>query len=308
MNIVVAGGSGFIGRPLYRALVDGGHHVIVLSRNPRQSASRLDPRITTIAWDGVTCGAWEKALEGTDAILNLAGEPIADKRWTGDRKKVLRESRFGTTRLLIKAISRLATRSRTLINASGVGYYGPGDSTRVTEHAPAGSGFLADLSLSGEREALQAERYDVRVVRLRIGIVLGKDGGALSRMALPYRFFLGGPISPGDQWISWIHHQDLIGLIQWILAGQTISGPVNAVAPGATTMRDFSRILGQVLDRPSWLLVPKFALYLALGELATVLTTGQHVQPTVALQGGYVFHYPSLEPALREILTTDSPA
>jgi hypothetical protein len=240
-------------------------------------------------------------LEGADALINLSGEPIANGRWTAACKQALRESRIGTTRLLVQTLSRLSSKPRTLINASAVGYYGPRDPTPVTEETTPGSDFLANLCVDWEKEARQAEALGLRVVRLRIGIVLDKDGGMLLRMTPPFRYFLGGPISPGHQWISWIHRQDLIGLVHWTLAHPTISGAVNAVAPGAVTMREFCRTLGRVLGRPSWLPVPELALRLMLGELALLLTTGQRVEPAVALREGFICQYSSLELALKGI-------
>jgi len=302
MKIVVSGGTGFIGRVLSRSLAHDGHRVTVLSRNPREAVPVLGPDIRIEPWDARMPGTWERVLDEADAVVNLAGNSIADARWTPDRKRALVESRIETTRLLVQALARIATRPPTLINASAIGFYGPRDATPVDESTPAGSGFLADLCIAWEREAMMAESSGIRVVRLRIGMVLEKDGGALPRMLPPFRAFLGGPISPGHQWISWIHRQDLIGMIQWILTHPSISGPVNAVAPSAVTMREFCHILGQVLHRPSWLPVPELALRVALGELGTLLTTGQRVEPTAALRNGYTFHFPTLKPALQAIL------
>jgi uncharacterized protein (TIGR01777 family) len=305
MNIVIAGGTGFIGRALCCAMVEEGHRVSVLSRSLREESRLSDPNNPLVTWNGLTSGQWEQAVEGADAIINLAGEPIADGRWTRERKRVLRESRTGATRLLIQAVSRLHVRPRTLINASGIGYYGACGSSPVNEQSPAGSGFSADLCVAWEQEAMMAETLGLRVVRLRIGMVLGQDGGALPRMLLPFRLFLGGPIAPGDQWISWIHRRDVVGLIRWALGNPAVSGAMNAVAPGAVTMRDFCHMLGRVMHRPSWLPVPELAIRLGLGELGTLLTTGQRVNPTVALREGYVFHYSTLEPALQAILGTE---
>lgn len=302
MNILIAGGSGFIGRALCKALIQTNHGVTVLSRSPDAHRGDLPPDVTLLAWDGRSREGWTQELAGFDAVINLSGENIAEKRWTKKRKAELRDSRLLTTRLLVQAMAVLSKRPAILINASAIGYYGPRDATPVTEETPPGSDFLADLCVAWEQEAIQAEALGLRVVRLRIGLVLGEDGGALPRMALPFRFFLGGPISPGSQWVSWIHRQDLIGLIRWALTNPKVSGPVNVVAPGAVTMREFCGTLGYVLGRPSWLPVPEFALRLGLGELATLLTTGQRVEPAVALRGGHTFQYHSLEQALREIL------
>jgi uncharacterized protein (TIGR01777 family) len=263
----------------------------------------LGSTVIPIEWNGREAGAWEHCLEGADAVINLAGAPIADGRWTEARKRLLTDSRVASTRLLVEALSRCASKPRTLISASGIGYYGSSDDRMLNEGAQRGQGFLADLCLAWETEALRAQEFGVRVVTLRTGMVLEEDGGALPKMLLPFRFFAGGPILPGTQWVSWIHRQDHIGIIRWALTTPNVSGPVNAVAPEAVTMAQFCKELGQVIHRPSWLPVPGFALHVALGELATLMTTGQRIYPEKALSGGYVFHYPQLESALRAILS-----
>ena len=303
MQIVVTGGTGFIGRHLCALLCQEGHGITLLTRR-REEAQRLcGATVSAIEWNGREAGAWERCLEGADAVVNLAGAPIADGRWTDARKRLLTESRVLTTRLLADAMSRRTSKPRTLISASGIGYYGASDDCVLDEGAARGKGFLADLCLAWEAEALRTAEFGVRVVLLRTGMVLELDGGALLKMLLPFRFFAGGPIMPGTQWVSWIHRRDHIGLIQWILTTPHVSGPVNAVAPEAVTMKRFCQVLGRVLQRPSWLPVPRFALQAALGELGTLMTTGQRVNPAKALSGGYVFRYPTLEPALRAIMT-----
>jgi uncharacterized protein (TIGR01777 family) len=303
MKIVVSGGTGFIGRPLCASLCQKGHQVTLLTRR-KEAAQRLcGSTVTAVEWNGREGGAWESCLEGADAVINLAGAPIADARWTDDRKQLLTESRVLTTRLLVEAMLRRSSKPRTLVSASGIGYYGASDDRVLDEGAARGQGFLADLSLAWEAEALRAAEFDVRVVMLRTGMVLEQGGGALPKMVLPFRLFAGGPIMPGTQWVSWIHRRDHIGLIQWLLTTPSVSGPVNVVAPEAVTMNKFCEVLGRVLHRPSWLPVPGFALHVALGELGTLMTTGQRVNPAKALSGGYVFHYPTLEPALRAIMT-----
>ena len=303
MQIVIAGGTGFIGRPLCASLVQEGHRVTLLTRRTDEVQRLFGSAVTAVEWNGTETGAWERCLEEADAVINLAGAPIADARWTDARKRLLTLSRVLTTRLLVVALSRRSSKPRMLINASGIGYYGACDDRVLDEGAARGQGFLADLCLAWEAEALRAAEFGVRVVMLRTGMVLEQDGGALPKMLLPFRLFAGGPILPGTQWVSWIHRRDHTGLIQWLLTTPSISGPVNAVAPGAVTMNRFCEVLGQVLHRPSWLPVPGFALQLALGELGTLMTTGQRVNPAKAISGGYVFHYPTLEPALRAIMT-----
>jgi len=307
MHIVIAGGTGFIGRGLCRTLVAAGHHVTVLSRTPREASLILGPSITTVEWDGVQRGFWERALDEADAVVNLAGEPIAGGRWSDSRRRLLRDSRLGTTRLLVHTLGHCQDRPRTFVSASGIGIYGSCGEQPVTESSPAGSGFLARLAEDWEYEALKAAARGIRVVLPRFGMVLGEEGGALPRMLLPFRLFLGGPILPGGQWVSWIHRQDLISLIHWMLTTPTIAGPVNAVAPGAVTMTEFCRTLGQVMHRPSWMPVPQFALQLALGELSTLMTTGQRVSPQVVQQAGFIFRYPVLKQALEQIIHASGP-
>src|SRR5262245_23591322 len=305
MKIVVSGGSGFIGRPLCNLLHQEGHRVTVLTRRGEEAQRSCGSTFTAVGWNGREAGDWEHCLEGTDAIINLAGAPIADGRWTETRNRLLTESRILTTRLLVEAISRRTLKPRTLVNASGIGYYGASDDRVLDESAARGRGFLADLCLAWEAEALRAAEFGLRVVLLRTGMVLEQDGGALPKMLMPFRLFAGGPIMPGTQWVSWIHRRDHIGLILWALMTPSLSGPVNAVAPEAVTMVRFSEVLGQVLHRPSWLPVPGFALRAALGELGALMTTGQRVYPAKTLSGGYIFHYPTLEPALLAILAKE---
>ena len=302
MKIIVAGGTGFIGQALSAKLCQAGHHVTLLTRRRGETLQPSGPTFTAVEWDGKTAGEWAQYLDGADAVINLAGASIADGRWTDARKQLLTESRITPTRLLVEAISRCSSTPHTLINASGIGYYGAGDDQERDENAPQGSGFLADLCLAWEREALRANEFGVRVIPLRIGMVLGPNGGALAKMLPPFQSFLGGPIMPGTQWVSWIHRDDLIGLIQWLLVTQQVSGPINAVAPESVIMAQFCTALGQILHRPSWLPVPSFILNIMLGELATLMTTGQRVVPKKALSAGYQFQYPQLDLALRDIL------
>jgi len=302
MHVVVTGGTGFIGRALCMSLSRKGHRITLLTRKGRAASPLVGPSVTTVEWNGRDPGAWEERLEGADAVINLAGAPLADARWTQARKRLLTDSRVQLTRRLVEAISRRSAKPGVLISASGIGYYGPSDDRVLSEAAPQGEGFLADLSVAWEGEARRAAQFGTRVVLLRTGMVLEGDGGALPKMLLPFRLYLGGPIMPGTQWVSWIHRNDHIGLMEWALTTATVSGPINAVAPQPERMQAFCATLGRVLRRPCWLPVPETVLSLALGELGTVMTTGQRVNPQTALEHGYVFQYPLLEPALRAIL------
>ncbi|MCC2643985.1 MAG: yfcH [Nitrospira sp.] len=299
MKIIVTGGTGFIGRALINELAGQRHEVVVLTRKagrPSRSVLRF------VEWDARSAGPWQTELASAHVVINLAGEPIADGRWTESRKQLLLNSRILTTKLLVDALAGQSTNHPILVSASGIGYYGASDDRLLDERSSLGEGFLAGLSAAWEAEALRASQFGTRVVLLRTGMVLEQDGGALPKMLLPFRLFAGGPILPGTQWVSWIHRRDLIGLIQWAIATPTVSGPVNAVAPEAVTMKTFCATVGKVLHRPSWLPVPGLALRVALGDLGTLMTTGQRVHPAKALAGGYDFRYPTLEPALRAIV------
>ncbi|MBL8043177.1 MAG: TIGR01777 family oxidoreductase [Nitrospira sp.] len=299
MRIVITGGTGFIGHALVDALTRQQHDVVVLCRKPARS---VHSSAVYVEWDARTVGPWRAELQEADAVVNLAGAPIAEGRWTPARKRLLLESRTVSTRLLVDALAARISPLPVFITASGIGYYGASDDRVLDEGSALGEGFLADLSAAWEAEALRAAQFRTRVVVLRTGMVLEEDGGALPKMLLPFRFFAGGPVLPGTQWVSWIHRADLIGLIQWAMTTPTVCGPLNAVAPEAVTMKTFCTTVGRVLHRPSWLPVPSLALQLALGELGTLMTTGQRVDPAKARAGGYAFRYPTLEPALRAIV------
>jgi len=303
VKIVIAGGTGFIGTALVKQLALGRHRVIVLTRNLSHAKRHLGHVCECVPWDAEQPGDWIQALSGSDAIVNLAGASVADARWTARRKRMLVDSRLRATRVLAAASAEAENGPAVLINASGVGYYGAGDDRILDEQAGRGAGFLADLSAAWEAETGWARARGSRVVILRIGMVIEKDGGALPRMTLPFRLFLGGPIMPGTQWVSWIHRADLVGLIEWALVNETVSGPVNAVAPSPVTMTEFCRALGEVLHRPCWFPVPEFLLTIGLGELGSLMTTGQRVLPAVAQRGGYRFQHPLLNGALQAIFT-----
>ncbi|HEX9880679.1 MAG TPA: TIGR01777 family oxidoreductase [Candidatus Binatia bacterium] len=297
MRVVVAGGSGFIGSVLCPRLVDLGHSLVILSRSltPTKALSRGE----WMQWNPGESGTWERAVNGADAVINLAGEPIPAKRWSAAQKKKIRTSRVNTTRALVKAIERAEHKPRLVLNASAIGYYGPRGDDPVTEESPAGDDFVSRVCREWEAEAQRAEALGVRVVRLRTGIVLGRGGGALAKMVFPFRLFIGGPLGTGTQWVSWIQMEDEVGLILHLLQHATACGAVNATAPHPVTNRELSRTLGRVLRRPSWAPVPAFALRILLGEMADMVLTGQRVLPAQAQQLGYRFKYTDLAAALR---------
>ena len=306
MKTIVAGGTGFIGRHICQALLEKQHQVIVLSRNPKVARTLLPEEVSIAEWNTLTWRGVEQTIDGTDAIINLAGAPIADSRWTTARKQMLTDSRIETTRRLVEAIGNVSKKPHVLINASGIGFYGSDDNMSMSEASPQGQGFLAELCQKWEAEATRAAVHGVRVVCLRIGMVLGSDGGALRKMVPPFKLFAGGPISPGTQKVSWIHIHDLARLVAWLLETQTVSGPVNAVSPHCVTMQEFCKTLGKALHRPSWLPVPGFSLKILLGELSDMLTTGQQVEPKKIAHEGFTFTQSTLEPALTSLFQKPS--
>jgi uncharacterized protein (TIGR01777 family) len=276
--------------------------VTTLSRNAGSARTFLPSSAACINWNPSSRDPWSHVFADADAVINLAGEPIAEKRWTEKQKRLIWDSRISATRAVVEAMRSRASKRCVLVNASGIGFYGASDDRLLDEGAARGTGFLADLCLAWEKEATRAAEFGTRVVIVRTGMVLEADGGALAKMLLPFRLFAGGPILPGTQWVSWIHRCDHIGLIQWALANNGVSGPLNSVAPEPVTMNTFCDVLGRVLHRPSWLPVPGIALNILLGELGSLMTTGQRVIPKKAKAEGYTFQYPTLMSALEAIL------
>lgn len=301
MTILLAGGTGFLGRALTAALTAGGHEVSNLSRRPRPG------RPHDIAWtpDG-TVGPWASAVEGADVIINLAGEGIADRRWSDERKAALRTSRILPTRSLALALKAASPRPRRFITSSAIGYYGAHGDEVVTETTGPGTDFLSTLCVEWEYEAAQAASPSTRVHLLRTGIVLHPDGGALKSMLPPFRLGIGGPMGHGRQYMPWIHLDDWVRLAVWLAEGHgdTASSVAvwNGTAPTPETNADFGRALGRVLHRPAFMPAPAFALRVLLGEFAQFLLTGARVVPAAAELHGFQCQFPSLEPALRDLL------
>lgn len=302
MKIVMAGATGFIGQKLIRKLLEEKHTLYLLTRDPEKAGKYFGRSVTALQWDARSPGDWFTYVNGADAVINLTGESIASKRWTRPQKELLRTSRIDATRVVVQAIESASVRPSVLINASAVGYYGHVPDDTVTESYPASDDFLGTLSEAWESEAFRAEKLNVRVACLRIGIVLGDGGGALEKMILPFKLFAGGPLGSGQQWFPWIHRDDVIGSILFILNHDTISGPVNLTAPHPVRMREFCKMLGKTLRRPSWIPVPGFVLRIAVGEFAQFLLTGQKAVPEKLQKNQYAFLYSDLEMALRNIV------
>jgi uncharacterized protein (TIGR01777 family) len=302
MHVVIAGGTGLIGRKLIDALLQQNHHVLLLSRTPgkiheHRSSLRME------FWDANARDSLTEFLDGSDAVINLTGESIAGKRWTRIQKARIRSSRIESTQAIVAAIKQAKRKPSVLLNASAVGFYGNVPEGDVMEPHQQGEGFLADVCASWEAEALKAQESGVRVVLLRTGIVLDKRGGALQKILLPFQFFFGGPLGSGKQWFPWIHLLDEIGAILFVMGNEHLSGPLNLAAPEPVRMSEFCRTLGKILRRPSWIHVPAWALKLALGEMAEpLLLHGQKVIPQKLIAAGFTFQFPTLEDALKELL------
>ena len=297
MNVTVTGASGFVGSLLTRKLLDTGYAVHVLGR---RLGAGLPPEVHFSEWPSMDAEPPAESLASADVVVHLAGEPVA-QRWTAAARRRIRDSRVDGTRNLVQALSKLSRRPSVLVSASAIGYYGPRGDEMLAENASPGRDFLGKLCGEWEQAALAAEALGIRVVLPRIGTVLGR-GGALARMLPPFRFGLGGRLGSGKQWMSWIHVQDLIGLILFALTNAALRGPVNATAPHPVTNLEFTHALAAALHRPAMFFVPGFALRLALGEMATMVLTGQRVVPAAAETAGFSFQYPDLAPALAGLL------
>jgi uncharacterized protein len=299
MKLVIAGASGFIGSALVQRLSQRSDSLKLLSRKPRSPARTADRE--WLVWDPGVSGDWEKSLDGADGVINLAGEGIANKRWTDGQKELIRSSRIDSTRALVHAIAKTKEKPKFLINASAVGYYGPRGDETLTEDSAPGKDFLARLCVAWEEEAKKAQDHGVRVALLRTGIVLAKGKGALAKMVTPFKFFVGGRLGSGKQWMSWIHIEDEIGLMLSLLENAAAQGSFNATAPNPVTMEEFCKVLGKVLNRPSWAPVPASALTLLLGEMADMVLGGQRTLPKAAEKLGYNFKYPTITKALESL-------
>ncbi len=297
MRILITGGTGFIGHALVKVLLEQGHQLTLLTRKP--NAPELQSYRHTLIIDTL-----EQLSPDTrvDAIINLAGEGIADKRWSDKRKQVLLDSRLETTRSVLDFIARAEHKPQCLISGSAVGYYGDQGDVEVDESSTPASDFGQHLCDQWETLAQTAEQSGVRVCRLRIGLVIGRNGGFLKRMLLPFKSGLGGPLGNGRQWMSWIHRDDLVRLIVWLMTNDQCSGPYNGVAPNPVTNRKFTQTLARCLHRPALLPAPAPILKLVLGEMSALLLTGQKVRPRRALKAGFEFRFNDLQEALSDVL------
>ena len=301
-KILITGGTGFIGRRLVNELLDRGDQVTVLTRNPGKAQGKLPDSVRVAAWDPSREGAWYDELGVVDAVVQLAGEPVM-KRWTDEHKKRVLDSRVGATQHVVEAIGRAKVKPSVLVSASAIGYYGAhAPEERLDESSPAGNDFLADVCEKWEEAARAVEAQGVRSVQVRIGVVLGEDGGALEPMVKATRRFAGGPLGDGKQMVSWVHRDDVVGILLFALDHEEVKGPINATSPYPVTNAELARTLGTVTNRPSWFRVPNAILRGLYGDAADVILTGQRVFPKRAAELGYEFRQARLLRALESIL------
>ena len=305
MKVIVSGGSGLIGRSLVAGLAADGHRATVLSRAPDRLRD-LPAGVTAAAWDAKSTAALTPLVAGADAVVHLAGEGIADGRWSAERKRLIRDSRVDSSAAVAAAIAAAEPRPSVLLQASAVGFYGPRGAEELTEQSASGDDFLAEICRQWEPASAAVEELGVRRAVLRTGLVLAREGGALPKILLPFRLFAGGPLGNGRQYMPWIHLADEVGAIRFLLDSQTASGPFNLTAPEPLTNKQFGRILGRVLRRPSFMPAPAFALELALGEMSKLLLEGQRALPHRLEEAGYRFRFPDLEAALRDLVLLDA--
>jgi hypothetical protein len=302
MRVTLTGATGLIGSTLVAALVGDGAEVTVLSRDPERATARLG--VPAVGWDPLSEAAPKQALEGRDAVVHLAGENVA-QRWSASAKRAIRESRTIGTRHLVEGLSACASgdgRPAVLVSASAIGYYGPHGEEPLDEEAPPGGDFLAQVCVAWETQARAAQQLGMRAVQVRTGVVLDPRGGALAKMLPPFRMGVGGPVAGGRQYVSWIHVDDLVGMIRVAVSDERWLGPVNGTAPEPVTNRELAHALGRALHRPALLPVPGAALGVLYGEMAQIVTTGARVLPAKPLMLGYEFHHPHLDEALAAAL------
>jgi len=298
MKILVTGASGLIGRALAARLQASGHELHLVGRGPRKG---LPAGARFSIWD-LQSPPPEDAMEGTDAVIHLAGEAVA-QRWTAEAKRKIRASRVEGTRWLVEGVERRRQRPGALVCASAVGYYGDREDALLTEESAAGKGFLAEVCLEWEAEARKAEALGVRVATVRTGVVLSPDGGALAKMLPAFRAGAGGRVGSGRQWMSWIHLADLVSLLEFAACTESVRGAVNAVSPNPVRNSEFASQLGAALRRPAVLPVPATVVRLLFGEMSEIVLTSQKVLPQAAMRAGFRFQFPDLGPALRNLLT-----
>lgn len=304
MKVAITGATGFVGTRLVERLQSEGHQIVVLTRSA-SSAEKVFPttysNVEIVTYNPMESGSWQDAIASCDGVVNLAGEAIAEQRWTPERKQSLMDSRKITTQKVVEAIAKANPKPAVLVNASAIGFYGTSETATFDETSPAGNDFLAEVCQVWEAEASKVKESGTRLVILRFGIILGM-GGALGKLLTPFKLFAGGPIGSGRQWFAWIHREDVVNLILRALTHSDMEGVYNATAPNPVRMAEMTTVLGEVMNRPSWLPVPGIALEALLGDGAKVVLEGQEVLPKRTLASGFEYQYPEIKPALEQIV------
>lgn len=301
IRTIITGGTGLIGRALAGDLAGDGQEVILLSRNPER-ATNLPQGVRAERWDGHTAEGWGHLADGAEAIVNLAGENIGAGRWTSERKRRILDSRVNAGRGVVEAVKAAQVKPPVVIQSSAVGYYGPQGDEQIGEDVPAGIDFLGQVAVEWENSTAPLDEMGIRRPIIRSGVVLSTKSGAFPRMLLPFKLFVGGPLGNGRQWFSWIHINDIVRAIRFLIQHPKATGPFNVTAPNPLTNADWSRALGKVMRRPAFMPTPSFALKLLFGEMATVLLDGQRASPQRLLDLGFSFRFPEAEGALKDLL------
>jgi len=300
--VIVTGATGFIGRAVCRRLISNGYEIAVLTRDRDKAKAVFGDRVLAVEWDGRTAIGWRELASRAEAVVNLAGENIGAGRWTKERKARILESRVQAGRAVVDGLRLASPRPGTLIQASAVGFYGPRGDEEIDETSPRGEGFLAETVRAWEESTREAEDLGVRRAVIRSGLVLDKSGGVLPRLSLPFKFFVGGKLGSGEHWISWIHRDDEVEAIYWLLRRRDLAGVFNLVAPETLRQKQLARALGRAMKRPAWIPVPGFALKWIFGAMAEeTLLSGQKVLPAALLREDFQFRYPDIGTALRQI-------
>ncbi len=302
MRVIITGGSGLIGSALADDLLKDGHEVIVLSRDPQRQQSRVPSRVRLERWDGRSALGWGHLVEDAWAIVNLAGENIAEGRWSESRKRSIVESRVLAGKAVAQAVIQAEHKPTVVVQSSGIGYYGTHADELINEDSPAGTDFMSQICQQWEPASAAVEQAGVRRVVVRNGVVLSLQGGAFPRMLLPFRFFVGGPLGSGRQWISWIHLRDEIAGLRFLMENPGSSGVYNLTAPHPVRNRDFEQAVGKAMHRPAIIPTPAIAIQLLFGEMAVTVLEGQRALPERLEREGFVFGFPHIEEALRDLL------
>ncbi len=302
-RVIITGATGFIGKALCPRLLEEGYDVVVLSRNLEKGRRTFGERVAVVQWDGKSSSGWLEYVDGAYAIVNLAGENIASARWTEEKKKAIIQSRLDAGRAVVDAVNSVRKKPNLVIQASAIGYYGSRQDEIIDETSSHGDGFPSQVAQDWERSTQEVESRNVRQIIIRTAVVLGKEGGALPRLMKPFRFFVGGPLGSGRQWLSWIHLEDEVRAVLFLLKSEDSRGIFNLATPFPLRQRDFARILGKSMKRPSWFSIPAFVLNLFMGEMAKdTLLPSQRIQPKRLLEAGFQFKFPDLESALKQVL------